>query len=261
MEIHFSTEDSARSGINYNMNASRSLIIFFLYYIVQFLTGLLAGVLISLFFIILTGHRPDDQQFTSFVGRLDPYILLSSTIVSAVFLLMLVKHYSSSLITDRSPAGIALYSGKKYEIFLAFLAGIVIALVYAVATNIIFPPDPGTKFGPITEMAFSNITSRIIWLIIALILAPPIEEFLFRGVLFSGFTFSFGIYVSAFLTTAIFVLVHISEYINYPPALAGILAIAVFTVIMRIRTRALGPCIAAHFGYNLFIAALLLKLI
>jgi len=261
MEIHADTEDSVGSGISYNMNAVKALIIFFLYYIVQFLTGLLAGVLISLFFIFVSGHRPDDQEFVSFIGRLDPYILLSSSIVSAIFLLMLVRHYSSHLIKERSVKGIALSTGKKHEIISAFLAGIVIALVYAVATNIIFPPDPNTKFGPITEMAFSNNASRTIWLIIALILAPPVEEFLFRGVLFSGFTVSFGIYVSAFLTTAIFVLVHISEYINYPPALTGILAIALFTVFMRIRTRALGPCIAAHFGYNLFIAALLMKLI
>lgn len=259
MEFQSSDPRSSEPPGQDSINAKRSIIIFFLYYIVQFLTGLMAGVLISVSFIFITGHRPDEQQFESFVRSLDPYILIASSVLSAAFLFFFSVNYARGLVRNRSVYGFALHKGTIFQIVTGFAAGLFVAVLYAVIITTFFPPDPETKFGPITEMALSEGFSKYAWLILALVFAPPVEEFLFRGVLFAGFTKSFGVFISAILTTLIFLLIHISEYLYYPPALTGIFALGILTVFLRIKTRALGPPIASHLGYNLFIAIILIK--
>ncbi len=259
METQSSEYNSGETSGQDSINAKRSVLIFFLYYIVQFLTGLIAGVIISVSFIFITGHRPDEQQFESFARSLDPYILITSSVFSAAFLYFFATAYSRGLLRNRTVYGFAFHGGTRFQIFTGFISGLLIAVIYAVAITNLFPPDPETKFGPVTEMAFSEGFSKYAWLVLALLFAPPVEEFLFRGVLFAGFTKSFGLFASALLTTLIFLIIHISEYLYYPPAMTGILALGILTVSLRIKTRALGPSVAAHLGYNLFIAIILMK--
>lgn len=241
------------------MDAKRSVLVFLLYYIVQFLTGLIAGALISVSFVIFTGHRPDEQEFEMFTRTLDPYILLASSIISALFLIYFTFHYVPRHLKDRSIYGFAVHPGNSTHLISSLLAGLLVAFVYALSITMIFPPGPETQFGPITEMVFTEGVTRIIWLVLALMVAPPVEEYLFRGILFAGFTRSFGLYPSVVLTTFIFSVIHLSEYIFYPPAMIGIVALGFLTVILRIKTRSLGPPVAAHFGYNLLIAIMLLN--
>ena len=59
------------------------------------------------------------------------------------------------------------------------------------------------------------------------------------------------------LTTFIFSLLHITEWIYFLPALIGITGLALVAVWMRLRSAAIGPSIAAHFGYNASLAVLL----
>ena len=241
------------------INAKRSMLIFLLYYIVQFLTGLMAGAVISLYFIIFTGNRPDEQEFELLAVKFDPFILLIASILSATFLILFTSHYWRNEISERSPEGFAVHHGSVSQLVTGFFGGLAVALVYAVVISNLFPPDPDTSFGPITELAFSEGFSKYAWLILALLIAPPVEEYIFRGIIFAGFISSFGIYTSAVFTTLLFTIIHISEYVYYPPAMAGILAIGVLTLLLRIRTRALGPPVAAHFGYNFFIALIFLN--
>ena len=88
----------------------------------------------------------------------------------------------------------------------------------------------------------------------ALLLAPPIEELLFRGVLYGGYRRSLGAPAAAALTTSIFVILHVSEIVYYPPAALGIASLALVALWFRLRSAAIGPAIAVHFGYNLVIA-------
>src|SRR5689334_11800087 len=62
---------------------------------------------------------------------------------------------------------------------------------------------------PMTKMASTPGLSQIVWLI-ALLIAPAIEELLFRGVLYGGYRKSFGPLAAGTLTTFIFVLLHIT---------------------------------------------------
>lgn len=239
------------------ISAKRSLFIFFLYYIVQFLTGLIVGVIISLGFILITGHRPSEEQFELFARSVDPYVLLGSSVISGLFLVYITLNYTSGLVKDRSVYGFAVHTGKMWQIVEGFAAGFITAFLYAFITNNLVPHSHENSFGPVTQMVISGGIPKYTWLILALLVAPIIEEYLFRGILFAGFARSAGTKYAVVITTGIFLIVHIAEYLYYPPAMTGILAIGLLAIYLRIKTKALGPCIAAHAGYNLFITLIL----
>jgi membrane protease YdiL (CAAX protease family) len=100
-------------------------------------------------------------------------------------------------------------------------------------------------------MASTPGVSQLVWIMLALVLAPPIEELLFRGVLYGGYRKSFGASTAAVLTTGIFVVLHLTETIHFPPATISVTGLAVAALWFRLRTAAIGPAVTVHFGYNL----------
>jgi hypothetical protein len=103
-------------------------------------------------------------------------------------------------------------------------------------------------------MSMTKGLPQILWIIMALFLAPPLEELLFRGVLYGGYRKSLGATGAAWLTTSIFAFLHIGEVIHFLPALLAIVTMALLALRMRLRYSAIGPAIAVHFGYNAMVA-------
>jgi len=121
-------------------------------------------------------------------------------------------------------------------------------------------PSKGDSVGPLTRMAMTPGLAQWLWLAMALILAPPIEELLFRGVLYGGYCKAIGAKGAAILTTCIFGVLHITEVIYSVLAALGILALAVAALWMRLRSGAIGPAVACHFAYNAVVAGSMLYL-
>ena len=114
--------------------------------------------------------------------------------------------------------------------------------------------DSDNSVGPLTRMSMTPGLPQILWLMTALFLAPPLEEMLFRGVLYGGYRRSLGPTRSAWLTTTIFAVLHVTEAIHFLPALLAIVGMALLALRMRLRYSAVGPAVAVHFGYNSVIA-------
>jgi len=92
---------------------------------------------------------------------------------------------------------------------------------------------------------------RVLLAILAVLIAPPIEEFLFRGAMFAGFKRSWGQSTAILLVTVTFVLLHAPEAQAFWPALIGIAITAMALAAIRIRSGSLGPPIMLHAYYNL----------
>ena len=99
---------------------------------------------------------------------------------------------------------------------------------------------------------------RDLWAFAGVFLAPPVEELLYRGVLFEGFTRSIGQAWSAVVVTLLFVAGHIPNTHGWWPPLVGVACVAVASVCARILTRSLGPSVWMHAAYNLGVAVPLL---
>jgi len=155
----------------------------------------------------------------------------------------------------RRQVGLALGSGRVLA--LGLLAGALLALVYfPVVSGLLFAPEPDRTPGPVTRMLFTPGWERWLWTYAALLVAPPVEELLFRGVLQAGFARSWGWGPAAAVTTALFVSLHYAEFRTYLPAAGALVAISALTLWLRRRTGALGPAVAAHGGYNLAVLLL-----
>jgi membrane protease YdiL (CAAX protease family) len=119
-----------------------------------------------------------------------------------------------------------------------------------------FPPDSQTFLGPVATAASASGFNRWIWSFIAVGLAPPTEEFLFRGVIYSGFLRKWSATFSGALASILFVTMHLPEVWGYLPALGGISMLAVATVIARQRTGSLAAPVALHMAYNTILIVL-----
>jgi membrane protease YdiL (CAAX protease family) len=92
------------------------------------------------------------------------------------------------------------------------------------------------------------------------LLAPPVEEFVFRGVLWAGLSRSLPRPLSAVVVCASFILSHVTEARGYWPAWLAISTLAVALLAFRVRGGSLLPAWVLHTSYNtaLVVAAYLL---
>jgi membrane protease YdiL (CAAX protease family) len=80
-------------------------------------------------------------------------------------------------------------------------------------------------------------------------IAPVTEELMVRGILYAGFNKSFGLYWSFILIIMFDAFMHGSRLASLP-FLINLLSISVFSLLFRLKTRALGPLIALHIAHN-----------
>jgi len=137
-----------------------------------------------------------------------------------------------------------------YAAYVPFLAALL------VVTRLIAPALPAEQTNPVGERA-TQAQDALSWLVLfaqAVVLAPIIEEFVFRGVLFKVFWQRTGrVWLSAFVSGYLFAVIH-------PQFLGGILPLTVLGAILALvyaHTRSLLPCIVIHAINNGLITLLL----
>lgn len=119
--------------------------------------------------------------------------------------------------------------------------------------------DPAQAGPTVTGTMVTTPAGLMAWATTAVLLAPPTEELLFRSLLIRSFASKLSLPVAAFVSGTLFWAIHLPETMSYWPAVIGVALIAVVTTVLRISTGALGPAIAGHVGYNLVIAALVMR--
>ena len=140
--------------------------------------------------------------------------------------------------------------GSPRALAMGALLGITLAIAFFLLSGWLIPYDNTQAPSDLMVMARTPGFSRIIFAICALLVAPPLEEFLFRGMLYTGLARAWGPLGGATATTALFCLIHVPEATHYWPGLGIIALVSVVTIALRVRTGCLGPAIATHFAYN-----------
>jgi membrane protease YdiL (CAAX protease family) len=128
------------------------------------------------------------------------------------------------------------------------LSGLGLAAAYLVLGGLAHARPNG--LGPLARAAETAGTPRLLWAVLAL-LAPPIEELVFRGVLYGGLARSWGTVLAGVTTSVLFVALHGTELGGYVPGWIAIGALAALALRARVRSGSLAPAIALHTGYNL----------
>lgn len=185
----------------------------------------------------------------------DPAVLLPAGLVGVIisgWVVLRMTRYSLAGVPHADAARLlGLSWGSREDRIRCALLGLACAMLFILISTTLLPPEPGQVTGPLSQAAESGGWLRALLSVFAVFVAPPVEEFVFRGVLFAGFAASWGRYVSAALVSVIFVLFHLGEAFQYWPALAFIALLAAALVAIRMRTGAIGPTVTLHAAYNL----------
>jgi len=170
--------------------------------------------------------------------------------VGAVVAFQLSWQALSASSGPRRLAGIGWSRGSSRALLVAALSGLFLCAFFLIVVIPNFPPRPGRPLGPMAQAVAGSGWPKHAWAVFAVLLAPPIEEFFFRGVLFTGLSRSWGRGLSVLTVSLIFVALHIPESSAYWPALVPIALVTLATMAARIMTSSLGPPIALHMAYN-----------
>ena len=221
-------------------------------FIAAFVVFVIGAIIIS----ATGGTLEGAAAFKAFQKTMMPPAILIAMLASGTTVFLMVRALAGKLIRVTGPTGVGWALGKPKHLFVAFILGVVLAILYVAIASAQFPVDSAKESGPLVRIAQTPGMARLLWAVLAIGFAPLFEEFLFRGVLFAGFARSWNVWVSSIVVTALFVLFHIGETYFFWPATISIGLMACLVLGLRIYTGCLGPAIAAHLAYNLVLVVL-----
>ncbi|MDH4247355.1 MAG: CPBP family intramembrane metalloprotease [Deltaproteobacteria bacterium] len=116
---------------------------------------------------------------------------------------------------------------------------------------VILAPPPLTLDFPLVHYLELGPGAVAFLLVMVVLMAPVLEEVLFRGLLFPALRRRMSFWPAALLVTVLFTALHSVQFLAYLPALAGIAALGLLLAWQRERTGSLWPSILLHTGFNL----------
>jgi len=235
------------------LSAKRALWLFVVYFLLLEMLWFIFGF----GFGVYSANALGNSQPEAVQKLMAPYFLpiaIFNLILSSLIVFQMTRNTLPGAINQGALASIGWIRSSSQMILIACGVGFAVALCYLflIIPVLDVSQDVHTQ-GPIATAAHLGGWQRFFWAIMALLIAPLIEEFIFRGVFFSGISNSIGVFLSAVITTVIFIVVHIPEAMHYWPAFVGIGMLAIATILFRIKTKSFIPSIAVHFSYNLVI--------
>jgi membrane protease YdiL (CAAX protease family) len=203
------------------------------------------------------GLRASPIVLNARIQELLPTGLLLTYAAVGLFLFKLFRGYARRPDWPAIKDSFALAGGSAPQNVVGLACGVALGAAYTLLAPLLADP---TLAGPSASGAMVETpTGFFAWAIAAVLLAPPTEELLFRSLMIRSFAAKLSLPVAAFVSAALFWLVHVPESMNYWPAGIAIALMAILVTGLRLSTRALGPAIVCHAGYNLAIAGLILR--
>lgn len=182
---------------------------------------------------------------------------LAGSLFSFGITITLLKAYLPGLSVGCLFNRFGLVRSRKQVLLVSFLAGISLVLLFRYVLLAAFPPPDFAAPHPASVVNDGSTVDKLVFVFGAVLIAPIAEEFLFRGVLYSGISATWNKLVASVLVTLCFIYVH-PEAISSGYWLTHALLYFTACALMFIRefTGALPAGVMFHSGVNF--AALLL---
>jgi membrane protease YdiL (CAAX protease family) len=223
--------------------------------LINFFTMQVLGSVLCFGAIALIALRVRHMQIGLFdmIGEVPVIVSMavSGYLLAVLFSLRYVRRAGNYRLQDGSAIGLAWRAAPlpAYGVAagLALAITLLVMLIYHV-----FPVDPHALQNAPLERAFETPGWPAVALVVlALFLAPPAEELVFRGGVFAGLARRFGPWTAAIGSTLLFVAAHAQEKLHYPPGFIDVGLAAAAAAWLRLRYGSIRPCIALHLLYNL----------
>jgi membrane protease YdiL (CAAX protease family) len=201
------------------------------------LGGFIAGA-VGAFIFTAQGHDLRSERQTRHFTRViaDP-IAAVATVVAGATMLIASRALPREVLSDGSAVGAAWNVGTVKEIAQGLGVGGFVGLAVAI----------------LVEHQAKHHAYGLVKTVAAVAIAPPVEEMLYRGLLYGGYRRSLGPVWAAVVTTLLFCVPHVPRSVL---AGFGITAMATAALWLRLRSASVGPAVAVHMGYNAAVVAI-----
>jgi membrane protease YdiL (CAAX protease family) len=187
--------------------------------------------------------------------RVFPVALPLGMVASATAVYLLGRRFSRRAGAAPPDVAFGLRPAPRQVVVRAALLGAGLAIALGALSAIVPPPDPG-NMGLINRALSGGAMARIAFAITAVLVAPLVEEYVFRGVLLGMLMTRLGPASAAVLSGTVFWLLHAGEWRHYWPAAVGIATMTALVTTVRMRTGSIVAGIGAHMSYNAALTAL-----
>ncbi len=211
-------------------------------------TQLAVWIVAVLGVIDISGGGDPSARGSAAVLRVFPVALPLSMISGGFAVYLLTRRFARRPATGSSRVTYALGGAPAHDVALGATTGALLALLL-VLVSLLAPVGNPEDQGLLAKVLAAGGTGRLIFGLTAILLAPPVEEYVFRGVLL-GTLLPMGEVAAGVLSGLAFWLLHVTEWIHYWPAAVGVGAMTVLVTLLRLRTRSILPSIFAHLFYN-----------
>ena len=229
------------------LGAGKAILIFAAYLVSQAVAGGVAMVGYS----VLTGS---DALLAASLNDMDPVLFLvagfAGFVLGGPVIVALARAMEGGATWKQALAPFGMVRAPARATLMGAGVGVAIALVLGFGLERVLP-SPENAQGPLIEAASAPGWQRILFVLLAVALAPVFEEFLFRGVLYTGMLRSWGKWPAGIIVTLMFGVLHVFDVAGYWPALVMITVVGLALLIARIKSKSLIPAIAMHATYNL----------
>ena len=110
----------------------------------------------------------------------------------------------------------------------------------------------------LTRILRSSRSAVFLVAFMATFTAPLVEEVVYRGILYSAFQRSLGVWPAVVTVTLLFALVHLPQYYPSHSTMVLLLMLSLILTLVRVKTDNLLPCIVLHTIFNAIQSVLLI---
>lgn len=234
------------------LTATRTTLLFLAFLILQIVIAFVISFPIGIY---IGATSTDQAAALAYLSQFELLIGGISLLLAALIIFWMTRRTLPGKLSDGALASLGWQAAPRNSLLIASILGAVIAAAMLFILMPAVPPTEGQSWGPMATASQSEEGwQRYYWLLLVLLIAPPVEEFIFRGMLFTGLSHKLGTYLAALIVSGLFVGAHVAEAIHYWPAWIALTCLAIATMTMRIQYQSLLPALATHFSYNLVIA-------
>jgi hypothetical protein len=156
---------------------------------------------------------------------------------------LLVRRYRVGLLS-----GLRLRDLRRFRIVRVFLAGMGLQVVGVLLASLLPPPEEVTN--PMLKFVAYGPWAVAVLFVMAVIMAPFLEEALFRGILLPALRRRLSFVPAATLVTVLFAALHGVQTGGYLPALVAIGVTGFVLAWLREASGSLWPSVLFHMGFN-----------
>lgn len=242
------TEVSSESGVKFGPWQGLWLLAGYLvaqvlgYLLVTFVWGIGLGVEAKLRHLPVPTH-PEPSPTVMALATLAGFL------ISAGWVFLYTRRRAKPLLRRGEATGIA-WRAPKLKAYGAALAAAMLAMLFGALMFQLFPPDLDKLTGPTSKLLAAPGLPRLTVMLLAMVGAPLVEEFMFRGALFAALARRWSVRISGTLTTLVFVALHAPDKLGWWPGFLAVGFLGALLLVLRVRYRSLWPGMLAHCLYN-----------